>query len=100
MLHHIVMWQLKDEASGQTKAQNLVEAVRLLRQCSAITPGILRFEVAAAQPGLESTHDLVLNSSFTDRAALAAYQQHPDHAAIKPFMKAVVMARQCMDYET
>ncbi|AOW12187.1 stress responsive protein [Hydrogenophaga crassostreae] len=96
MLHHVVMWQLRDE----NRQVNLAEAVRLLRSCSAITPGILKFEVAAAQPGLACTSDLVLNSSFVDRAALSAYQAHPDHEAIKPFMKSVVAARQCMDYET
>jgi len=95
MLHHVVMWQLRDE----NKQGNLAEAVRLLRSCSAITPGILKFEVAAAQPGQECTYDLLLNSSFADRAALSAYQAHPDHEAIKPFMKSVVAARQCMDYE-
>jgi len=100
MLHHVVMWQFREEAEGQTKAQNLAEAVRVLSSCAAITPGILRFEVAAAEPGLEATYDLVLNSSFIDRAALDAYQQHPHHSAIKPFMKAVVQSRQCMDYET
>lgn len=31
MLHHIVMWQLKGEAEGNTKAENLAEAVRVLR---------------------------------------------------------------------
>lgn len=96
MLHHIVMWQLHDEG----KEANLAEAVRLLQSCSAIVPGILRFEVAAAKPGLEATYDLVLNSTFADQAVLAAYQSHPDHVALKPFMKSVVAARQCMDYET
>jgi Stress responsive A/B Barrel Domain len=31
-------------------------------------------------------------------AVLAAYQQHPEHVAIKPFMKAAVQERRCMDY--
>ena len=97
MLHHVVMWQLH---GGEDKAARVAEAVRVLQGCSAIVPGTVRFEVAAAQPGLECTFDVVLNSSFTDRAALQAYQSHPDHVAIKPFMKSVVAARQCMDYET
>jgi hypothetical protein len=96
MLHHTVMWTLHDE----DKAGNVAEAVRLLRGCAAIVPGILRFEVAAAQPGLDCTCDVVLNSTFADRDALAAYQVHADHVAIKPFMKSVVASRQCMDYET
>ena len=99
MLHHIVMWTLKDEAEGEKKAANLVKAAELLRGCADITPGILRFEVAMAQPGLEATADLVLCSAFADRTALAEYQNHPAHVAIKPFMKAVVQARQCFDYE-
>jgi hypothetical protein len=56
--------------------------------------------VGTAQPGLECSYDLILNSCFTDTAALAAYQNHPKHVAIKPFMKSVVAQRQCMDYET
>jgi hypothetical protein len=39
-----------------------------------------------------------LNSVFKDEAALSAYQNHPDHMAIKPFMKAIVAQRQCMDF--
>jgi hypothetical protein len=97
MLHHIVMWTLHD---GEDKASRVAEAVRLLRGCSAIVPGILKFEVASAQPGFECTCDVVLNSTFADRAVLEAYQIHPDHVAIKPFMKSVVASRQCMDYET
>lgn len=100
MLHHIVLWKLKNEAEGADKATNLAKAKRLLEACATRTPGILKFEVAAAQPGLECSYDLILNSSFTDRAALDAYQQHPDHVAIKPFIGAIRLERQCMDYET
>jgi hypothetical protein len=99
MLHHIVMWTLKDEAEGEKKATNVAKAAEMLKACADITPGILRFEVGTAQPGMEATCDLLLCSAFADRTALAAYQNHPDHVAIKPFMKAVVASRQCFDYE-
>jgi len=98
MLHHVVMWKLKAHAEGADRATNLRQAHALLQGCAHLVPGVLRFEVAMAQPGLECTYDLVLNTTFTDAAALAAYQSHPAHVAIKPFMKAVVEARQCMDY--
>jgi Stress responsive A/B Barrel Domain len=100
MLTHIVMWTLKDAAEGADKITNLNKAVALLRGCAGITPGMLRFEVATAQPGLECTYDLVLNSQFADREALEAYQHHPAHVAIKPFLGAIRLERQCMDYET
>ncbi len=100
MLHHIVMWKLKDHAEGADRTTNVRKAQALLEGCAALVPGVHRFEVAAAHSGLECTYDLVLNTTFTDREALAAYQNHPDHVAIKPFMKAVVEERQCMDYLT
>jgi len=98
MLTHIVFWKLKDHAEGVDKATNLARAKALLESCAHLTPGIHRFEVAIAQPGHEATYDLVLNSQFEDAEALAAYQKHPEHQALKPFMGAVVLARQCMDY--
>ena len=99
MLKHIVMWKFKDQAEGADKAANLAKAVALLEGCADMVPGTLRLEVATAQPGLEATYDLVLYSEFEGRAALDAYQNHPTHVAVKPFLRAVVSERQCMDYE-
>jgi len=98
MLTHIVFWKLKDHAEGADKATNLLRAKVLLESCAELVPGTHRFEVAIAQPGQECTYDLVLNSQFEDAEALAAYQNHPDHVAIKPFIGAIRLERQCMDY--
>lgn len=99
MVKHIVMWKLKDHAEGAGKAANAAKMKRLLDGCANLVPGTLEFEVAVAEPGLEATYDVVLYSAFTDRAALAAYQEHPEHVALKPFIGAVRFERQCMDYE-
>jgi len=99
MLRHIVMWKLKEHAEGNDRATNRLKAKALLESCARLHPGTLHFQVGTAQEGLDCTYDVVLDSSFTDRAALAAYQNHPDHVAIKPFMKAIVAERQCMDFE-
>jgi hypothetical protein len=48
---------------------------------------------------MEATYDVVLYSEFESLAALDAYQNHPQHVALKPFVGAVREARQCMDYE-
>ncbi|MCG2584700.1 Dabb family protein [Massilia sp. TS11] len=98
MIKHIVMWKLKDEAEGADKATNMRKLKERLDACANIVPGILKFEVALAQPGLEATYDVVLYSEFADRAALDAYQDHPTHVAVKPFIGAVRSERQCMDY--
>ena len=99
MIKHIVMWQLKDHAEGADKATNAIKMKALLDDCSDIVPGIVKLEVAIAQAGLEATYDVVLYSEFESAAALDAYQNHPQHLALKPFVGAVRLARQCMDYE-
>ena len=99
MIKHIVMWKLKDQAEGAGRAANAAKMKALLHGCRDIVPGIVEFEVALAQPGLEATYDVVLYSVFADKAALDAYQDHPKHVAVKPFIGAVRLERQCMDYE-
>jgi hypothetical protein len=99
MIKHIVMWQLKDHAEGADKATNAIKMKALLDACSDIVPGIVKLEVAIAQAGLEATYDVVLYSEFESAAALDAYQNHPQHLALKPFVGAIRLARQCMDYE-
>lgn len=99
MIKHIVFWKLKDQAEGADRAANARKMKALLDSCADLVPGIVKFEAALAQPGLEATYDVVLYSEFADRAALDAYQEHPSHEAIKPFIGAVREARQCMDYE-
>ncbi|MBJ7308779.1 Dabb family protein [Rugamonas sp. CCM 8940] len=99
MIKHIVFWKLKDHAEGADRAGNAAKMKTLLDACANLVPGILKLEAVVAQPGLEATYDVVLYSEFTDKAALDAYQNHPEHVALKPFFGAVREARQCMDYE-
>jgi|SRR5471030_954694 len=99
MIKHIVIWKLKEYAEGADRAANAVKMKAMLDGCANIVPGILKFEAVLAQPGLEATHDIILYSEFADKAALDAYQDHPKHVAIKPFVGAVRAERHCMDYE-
>ena len=99
MIKHIVIWKLKDHAEGADRATNALKMKQMLDACADLVPGILKFEAALAQPGLEATYDVVLYVEFVSKEALDAYQVHPDHVAMKPFIGAVREARQCMDYE-
>jgi quinol monooxygenase YgiN len=98
MIKHIVMWKLKDFAEGADRATNMAKMKQQLDTCARL-PGVVKFEVALAQTGLEATYDVVLYSEFESKAALEAYAKHPTHQAIIPFIAAVRDARQCMDYE-
>lgn len=99
MLKHIVMWKLKEHAEGADKATNARKMKALLDGCIGLVPGMGTFEAALAQPGFEASYDVVLYSEFASQEVLDAYQNHPDHVAIKPFIAAIREARQCMDYE-
>ena len=98
MIKHIVMWKLKDQAEGADKAANMAKMKALLEGCRGLVPGMGAFEVGVATPGLEATYDVVLYSEFETEAALDAYQHHPQHVALKPFIGAVRSERQCVDY--
>jgi len=99
MIKHIVSWTLKEQAEGADKATNLKLMLAKLESCRGIVPGMHVFELTTAAAGLEFTADIALYSEFESREALAAYQVHPTHKAILPFVGAVRETRQCLDYE-
>jgi len=99
MLKHIVSWTLKDQAEGADKATNIQRMLEKLESCRGIVPGMRVFELSRATEGLDFTADIALYSEFDNREALAAYQVHPTHQAILPFVAAVRATRHCLDYE-
>ncbi len=93
MIRHVVMWTLKDATDGpRFKAE--------LDSCTALVPGMSSFHVALRSHGLESNVDVLLDSSFTDAAALDAYQNHPLHKAVSARIGPMRATRHVMDYES
>lgn len=99
MIRHIVFWKLKSHAEGADRMANARRMKEMLDACANLVPGIVRFDVAIAQPDLEATADVMLFSEFESKAAMDAYQAHPAHQALKPFFSAVRERRECMDVE-
>ena len=91
MIRHVVIWKLKDAADApRFKA--------LLDSCAGLVPGMLEFEVGIRSEGLEANADVVLVSTFSDPAALEAYQQHPHHKAVSAQLGPLREARSVLDY--
>ena len=91
-LRHVVMWTLNDPAdAARFKA--------VLESCQAIVPGILEFEVGIRKPGLDASCDVVLVSTFVERAALEAYLQHPVHRDVAAVLGPMRRERTVLDYE-
>lgn len=100
MIKHIVMWTLKDEAGGKTKAENLKTMQALLEALPSKVPGVVELEVAAS--GLfESVPptDIALYTVFKSKEDLKAYAVHPEHQLVVEFIKSVVAERRVIDYE-
>ena len=98
MIKHIVMWRLLDRAQGNSKSANAELMKARLEALEGRIPGLLKAEVGLDFSATEVSADVVLYSEFEDRAALAAYQTHPEHEAVKAFIGEVTAARWVVDY--
>lgn len=97
MIKHIVMWRLREEAGD--KATNALELKRQLEGLNGRIPGLIRLEIGIDFSRESESSDVVLYSEFDSHAALQAYQNHPEHNAVIPFVKSVRGERRVVDYE-
>jgi hypothetical protein len=100
MIKHIVLWRLAESAAGRTKAENARLVKEKLEALQGRIPGLLKIEVGinfSPEPGAA---DLALYSELASREALAAYQDHPAHEAVKSLITSVRTERWVADYES
>lgn len=91
MIRHVVMWKLIDAGdASHFKA--------LLNSCAGLVPGMLEFEVNTREAGLAANVDVMLNSLFSDAAALDAYQTHPHHQAVSAQLGPLRETRSALDH--
>ena len=99
MVKHIILWQLKDEYSDAEKADIKAGIKADLEGLAGQIPGLV--EVHVNINGLPSSNaDLMLDTTFTDAAALKGYSTHPAHVAVadgkvRPYTK----TRVCLEFE-
>ena len=99
MVKHIVMWRLKESAHEKDKPINARIIKEKLEALNGKIPGLLKVEVGIDFSGTASSGDVVLYSEFASRAALEAYQAHPAHKAVMPFIMEARTERRLVDYE-
>lgn len=99
MVKHIILWQLKDELSAEEKKVVKTEIKEGLEALAGKIPGLL--DVKVQIDSLSSSNaEVMLDTSFTDEAALKVYATHPEHVAVadskvRPYTK----TRICLDFE-
>ncbi|MAI20186.1 MAG: stress responsive protein [Kiritimatiellaceae bacterium] len=99
MYKHVVLWKLKDEAEGVTKAELAVEVKRRLDELPGIIPEISAYEVAinVGEYGA-SFFDVSLIASYLDEEAFKKYCVYPEHDAVVAFIQSVCVAEEIVDY--
>jgi stress responsive A/B barrel domain protein len=96
MVKHIILWQIKDDADKASVKKNAKEALEGL---AGKIDGLLSVKVHIN--GLESSNaDMMLETSFTDEAALKGYSVHPLHVkAADTYVRPFTKLRVCLDFE-
>ena len=97
MIRHIVSWRLaaEDAAQRADDARGVKQRLEALRGAVAAE----RIEVGIDLGDTDGNWHVVLVSDFATRDDLAAYQAHPLHLEAAGFIRSVVDARSCVDYE-
>lgn len=97
MVHHIVLWNLKEELSEAEKKEAADRIKEELEAVKEEVSGVVSLNVVTN--GLTSSNkEIGLISVFESEEALKAYQVHPAHVAAGSFIKTVTSGRCCLDY--
>ena len=99
LVKHIILWTLKDEYTEAQKKEIRAGIKEGLEGLKGQIPGMLDISVRTDYLPT-STVDVMLDTTFEDADALAAYAKNPKHVAVadtkvRPF----TANRACMDFE-
>jgi len=97
MVKHVIIWALKDDIADKKELMKKIKVE--LESLVGKIDGLLEMKIIIE--GLSSCKgDLMLDSTFTDEAALIYYSAHPDHVAIADgLVRPNVATRLAYDYE-
>lgn len=97
MVHHIVLWNLKEELNQEERKEAAAAIKEKLEAVKDKVEGVVSLKVETE--GLASSNkDIGLISVFESEEALKAYQTHPAHVEASGYVKSVTDGRACLDY--
>ncbi|MBQ4229344.1 MAG: Dabb family protein [Bacteroidaceae bacterium] len=101
MVKHIILWRLREDLTAEEK-ENVKKDIKAgLEGLAGRIPGLLDIRVNVDGRLETSNADVMLDSTFTDEAALRAYAVHPEHVAVADSkVRPYTCLRTCLDYET
>ena len=85
MLTHIVVWKYRADVEPFARDEH----VNLLRNLASIIPEVQSLSVGFDTLHLPRSYDTGLVATFADRAALDAYNVHPEHVKVAEFGRSI-----------
>ena len=99
MVKHIILWKLRDDLTEEEKQRVKKDIKAGLEGLAGRIPGLLNIVVNVDGRLDSSNADVMLDSTFTDEAALRAYTMHPEHVAVADGkVRPYTSLRTCLDY--
>lgn len=96
MIKHIVMWNIKEDMDFETTRETLKEKLEVLLDH---VESLKEISVGFNYNTSEAKRDIVLITSFEDKAGLDAYIVHPAHVQVGQYVREVTKDRVVVDYE-
>lgn len=97
MVKHMIIWKLKDDVADKTAKAAEIKAA--LEGLVGKIEGLLEMHILTERYDC-SSGDVMMDSAFTDKAALEAYQKHPLHVEIaNDLVRPAVAERLSFDYK-
>ena len=98
MIRHVIIWDLKEELTAEERLSAKAEIKEKLEALAGRIDGLREIHVYTDL--LDSSKgDIMLDSVFDSREALAGYQIHPEHLKAAEAVKRAVCHRSCADFE-
>ena len=99
MVKHIILWRLREDLTAEEKERVKQDIKAGLEGLTGRIPGLLDITVNVDGRLDSSNADVMLDSTFTDEAALRAYAVHPEHVAVADGkVRPYTSLRTCLDY--
>ena len=95
MLTHIVIWKYREDVSQSEREEHVAQ----LRRLPSLIPEIRTFEVGFDVLNLPRSYNVGLVATFSDRAALGIYSDHPEHLKVASFGRALSEHVASVDFE-
>jgi hypothetical protein len=100
VIHHVVMWRLRDEAKRSSWLGIIERLEHHIVGMRTTVPGLLRIDLGSNKSAAPDAADLLLYSEFDSWDALKGYEDHPLHDELRGLIGPLRIERRVVDYET